>query len=76
MADIAAGSIGPEGAYDLAFTGGSLTFTLKYTGAQASLNVGGSISAAQLIAALTAKVTNPIEKELLTIVAGIIAAIP
>ncbi len=76
MVDLASGPIGPETVYDVAFTAGALAFTLKYTGAQGSLAVTGSISAAQLLASLAAKVTNPLEKEAIAIVQGVIAAIP
>lgn len=74
--DLSTGSVGPETTYDVAFTGGALAVTLKYTGAQASLSLVGNISAAQLIAALSAKLTNPTEKAVLAVVESIITAIP
>lgn len=76
MPDLAKGGIGPETTYDLAFTGGALSFTLKYAGAEAGISVTGSISAAQLVGALAAKLTNPTEKALLLGLESIIAAIP
>jgi len=76
MSDLVTGTLGPEATYDVAFSAGALNFTAKYSGAQASLSVVGSISGAQLIEALAAKLTNPLEKELLTGLASIISAIP
>jgi hypothetical protein len=76
MSDIVQGAIGPEASYDVAFSGGALVVTLKYAGAQASFSLSGSISAAQLVGALAAKVTNPLEKEILVGLETIIAAIP
>lgn len=76
MPDIMNGQVGPETTYDLAFTAGALQVSLKYAGAQASMTMAGSISAAQLIGALAAKLTNPTEKALLQGLESIIAAIP
>ena len=76
MSDLAAGSMGPETTYDLAFTGGALTFTIKYAGADATISAMGSISVAQLMTALEAKITNPTEKAIVTVVGNIISAIP
>lgn len=76
MVDVAEGTLGPETSYDVAFTGGALQVTAKYTGAQASMSVMASISAVQLIGALAAKITNPAEKAILQGLEAIIAAIP
>ncbi len=76
MSDIVTGQLGPEASYDVAFASGALQVSVKYTGAQASLVLTGSISAAQLIGALAEKVTNPVEKELLAGLQVIIQAIP
>lgn len=76
MADIATGPLGPEAVYDVAFSGGALTFTLKYNGAQASVSLAGSISAGQMMAALAAKLTNPLEKEFVTLLGSVISSIP
>ena len=74
--DITSGNLGPETTFDVAFSGGALNVTLKYAGAQASAAFTGTVSASQLINALATKVTNAAEKEVLTALAGIIAAIP
>lgn len=76
MAEIVQGAVGPEASYDLAFSGGALQLTFKYTGVQASMSVAGSISAAQLLGALADKLTNPTEKALLQGLEAIIASIP
>lgn len=74
--DIASGSVGPETTYDVAFSAGALTASVKYAGTQASGSMALTISGAQIIDALAAKTTNPVEKELLQGLAAIIAAIP
>lgn len=76
MPDLASGQLGAETTYDVAFTGGALAITAKYTGAQATFALTGTISAAALVGALAAKVTNATEKELLIGLETIIAAIP
>lgn len=76
MSEIATGALGPETSYDVEFTKGALQVSLKYAGAQASMSVVGSISGSQLVEALAAKLTNPLEIELLNGLAAIIAAIP
>lgn len=76
MADIAKGSIGPEAVYDVAFSAGALVVSVSYKGAQASAGLNVSISGAQLVEALAAKVSNATEKALLEGLASIIAAIP
>lgn len=76
MPDIIKGELGSEAAYDVSFSQGALQLTLNYKGTQANLSVTGSISAAQLLAALAEKVTNPTEKLLLQGLESIIAAIP
>lgn len=76
MSDIVKGSLGPESTYDVSFAGGALIISANYKGAQASAGLNVSISGAQLIEALAAKLSNPTEKALLNGLASIIAAIP
>ena len=74
--DLAQGALGPEASYDVAFSGGALQVTAKYSGSQASLALTANVSAAALVGALAAKLTNPTEKALLQGLEAIIAAIP
>lgn len=74
--DLANGTIGPETKFDVAFSGGKLALTAAYQGTQAGLSMSGYVSGTALIDALKAKVTNPLELEAITVVEGIIAAIP
>lgn len=57
------GNIGPEAKYDVKFEGGSLTMSLNYVGAEASVGVNGSVSIDQLVTAIEAKVGNKYAKE-------------
>lgn len=76
MPEIVQGALGPEASYDLSFSGGKLVISLKYGGEQADVSVSASVSAAQLVAALAAKLSNPTEKAILMGLEAVIAAIP
>ena len=74
--DIVSGPLGAEASYDLAFSAGALNLTVSYKGAQASASMTATVSGAQLLQALAAKLTNPTEIALVNGLAAIIAAIP
>lgn len=75
MPEIAKGQSG-EISYDVAFVGGALKVSVAYSGAQAGASLVANVSAAALIGALAAKLTNPTEKALLEGLEAIIASIP
>lgn len=74
--DLKTGALGAETKYDVSFSGGKLTVTATYGGTQSSASLSVTVGGDLLLKALAAKVSSPIEQEVLNGLATLLDAIP
>lgn len=76
MVEVAQVQVGPEAVVDVKFSAGALNVSFSYAGKQAGVQVNGTVSAAALLEALAAAVSNQTEKDLIMGLEAILKAIP